>query len=249
MANIQMYGENGATFLLFQSLALRPDGIRDILLSNLKRFSNGRPAGDLFKKITNKDIEVWLFPNFGKSRGFGEPDVLILADEHVFWVEVETESDFQYGLPSLQKSLVQLWRFKLFQDALKEGRKKTKKSWRILGKTLTDEREMREANVMLKGHGALQTLYTRLNKAGLAGKDNYVLFTISEPRGTGNGGDAYQVALARQTRQLCEGYRNEIKPLPVEKCWYAYWRGDLRPKWPKGDGFPDDFDNQYVPKK
>ncbi len=76
------YGENGFTFLLFQKI-LGSNELFKSLLSNLKRFSDGAIFGTLNKDAFNsnlptKDFEIWLFPNFGKGSGFGEPDVIAL---------------------------------------------------------------------------------------------------------------------------------------------------------------------------
>lgn len=236
---LRMYGENAATFLIFQALTTTPGAIENVLLRNLKQFGSGKKLK--YRQV--KEVELWLFPNFGKGSGFGEPDVILLADEDVFWIEVETSIDCQRAAPALRKSLLQLRRFRLLQAALARGSKRFNDSRRIVGKTINDKWQPRPASVRLAGHGVLRQLVRRLGLAGTNNRDHYVLFTINKPKGPG-GAVSYNVALKLETdgQQEIAG----IERLSTDRCWYAYWHGDLQSTFDKTYGCRLNFDEQYV---
>jgi hypothetical protein len=104
-----------------------------------------------------------------------DPDVLMLAGRHVFCIEVETTIDCIRRIGSLRRSLLQLRRFRLFQDAIstpptsKWGRRA------IVGRTLNDQLDIRRAKVNPRGHGVLSDLGQRLQLAGKEGNDHYAL--------------------------------------------------------------------------
>ncbi|MEQ9379887.1 MAG: hypothetical protein RJP95_03435 [Pirellulales bacterium] len=242
MTNFYMYGENAATFLIFQALAEAVDGIQDVFLPNLKKFGTGRTKS--WPPAT--DIEVWLFPNFGKGRGFGEPDALVLAGKDLFWIEVETTIDCQRNMAALRNTLVQLWRFRLLQTAINDGPKTVNGSLRIVGQTLTNARVSRDASVRLSGHGVLQRIRRRLELAGKAKRDHYVLITVNKPKGKGRSKELYAKTLYRQAEELSEGYPRDVPRLPLDRCWYAYWNGDLEPNFAKQTGKPLKLGERYV---
>src|SRR2546428_12237913 len=77
------YGENAGTFLIFQALAAKPRALPDVFVRRLKQFGTGQKNS---KWGLLSPAAIWLFPNFGKGRGFGEPDALVLAGKYAFWV-------------------------------------------------------------------------------------------------------------------------------------------------------------------
>lgn len=240
-----MYGENSATFLIFQALEHADGAAQTVFLKNLKRFGSGCKG-----KAPSGDVEIWLFPSFGKGRGFGEPDVLFLVGDSVFWVEVETTVDLQRAQSNLGMALLQLLRFKLFQDAISKGTIPIKGSRRFSGITIGNNGQFRPAEVNLAGHKVLQTLWKRLQTAGQKNKAHYVLFTIRQPSGFGKSGPGYAKALEQGANGLQSSLGlHKQAGLPLKRCWYLYWIGDLEPKF--NQQFPDTFDlkDQYVPKK
>jgi hypothetical protein len=241
-----MYGENAATFLIFQALATTPDAIEKVLLSNLKQF--GSRSRRPFKARQVKESEMWLFPNFGKSDGFGEPDAILLADEDVFWFEVETKINFQKAITSLHKTLLQLWRFRVLQDALTRSSKQVNNSLRIVGKTIDNKWQLKDAKVKIANHGVLKKLRRRLAKAGKDGRDHYVLFTVNKPKGPGKKLRSYGEALKSETENLKTNITG-VERLPVDRCYYAYWKDDLESKFAKHCDCHLCFDEQYVPIK
>ncbi len=116
------YGENSFTFLLFQALRrteIFPQGRFRHLLSQLLQFGNGNHFNLDISQI--EEPEIWLFPNFGRRHGFGEPDALVLFGDYSFWFEVETAVNLRTGCPALERSLLQMARFHFFYQALKKG--------------------------------------------------------------------------------------------------------------------------------
>lgn len=237
---LRMYGENAATFLIFQALSTAPGAMKEVFLDNLKHFGQGNKKK--WKNITG--LDTWLFANFGKRHGFGEPDVLILAGGHVFWIEVETKIDCHKKLPALEKSLLQMWRFSLLQSAITEGPKKHKGSLYFKGKTLTDKWEQRPASVALKGHRALQQVWKKIKYAGHGENDHYVLFSINKPSGAK--GLKYGEAIKKAAENISQAKANGLSMIPVERCWYAHWESDLKKKFTKTTGHELDLDAQYV---
>ncbi|HMO83320.1 MAG TPA: hypothetical protein PKC18_00215 [Lacipirellulaceae bacterium] len=238
------YGENGATFLLFQLLATIEGGIADLLLPRLKAFGAGKPRKDWGAV---EDVEVWLFPNFGKGVGFGEPDVLVLAGGHAIWVEVETMIDSKRAMPSLQQSLVQLYRFHLLQKAIEQGGKTLKGARYLTGKTLSNSRAVRDAFLRLKGHGVIKHVRRRVAAAGKASQDHYALFTVNKPKGEGLSGRPYARVLSEEAKRIvAASASSDIPRLPIERCYYAYWKGDLEPEYHRASATSFTFDDHYV---
>jgi hypothetical protein len=86
------YGENSFTFLLFGAIVAADDKTRlrslELIVSRLKPIiSQRRP---LLKVSPSEIWYSWLFPNFGKRHGFGEPDAVLSVGDHTFRFEVET---------------------------------------------------------------------------------------------------------------------------------------------------------------
>jgi hypothetical protein len=209
-------------------------------VKHLKRFGSGKKGS--WQGL--EDLEIWLFPNFGKQYGFGEPDVLLLAGKFAFWFEVEMTIDCQGALPALRRSLVQLWRFRLLQDALGRPPVVVKGGKRIVGRTLSDAREVRDAALCLRGHGVLQKALKRLRTS----EGHYVLFTYHKPKGHGGHNPAYARALERERALLVDGYP-DLPLLPRESSWYAYWNGDLADKFSVDRAVPLDVGKHFVRTK
>lgn len=246
--SIRMYGENSATFLIFKTLAECPGAISEVFIANLKAFGKGKKI----KKTDFEDVEVWLFPNFSRGKGFGEPDVMILVDDSVFWVEVETTVNCEKRSADLKKALRQMWRFYCcFQSAINKGVKNRAGSQVIEGYTLSDNNLFREAKVKIRDHGVLgKDVRERLKKAGKDLEDHYILFTADKPVG---GGIGYRKRLCEELSDLEADVGNnpsnslelDIK-LPVDRCWYLYWKGDLEGKY-KQKGCPAfELEDTYV---
>lgn len=237
------YGEHAATFLIFQAMANQPGAMVRDFVQRLRNFSAPNAChswGDI------SDTDVWLFPNFGKTRGFGEPDVLVLAGPYAFWVEVETTINAANRLPALRKSLLQLWRFRLFQDALTRSAESRFGSRRIVGRTIGNDLQIRRAELRVNGHGVLQKIRRRLRKTGKDGMHHYVLFTVNQPAGEGGDGDGYPKVLAREVGRLSEGYDEELPRLRNECCWYAYWNGHIEPEFNRTASVKLQLANHYV---
>ncbi len=244
---LMAYGENAATFLLFRALAATHGAVNQVLLANLKGFGTGKKH----EWPTFDELGVWLFPNFGKGAGFGEPDVVVLArdstnkEQYAFWIEVETTMDCKAKLPSLKRSLLQLRRFHLFQQAVNAGVRNDHGARRIIGKTIGDSGAARDAQLRVAGHGVLQEVLGRLRAVGTKENDHCVLFTVNKPAGEGKGGRGYAKVLFEEAARL--GTPAEISStMPLGRCWYAYWKGDLEPRFNKGNPTPFDIDESYV---
>lgn len=238
---MRAYGENAATFLIFQALADQPGALETVFFPRLKQFGTGmrRTWPDLM------DPQVWLFPNFGKRFGFGEPDVLIIAGTSAFWIEVETTVNGRSGIAHLRRALLQLWRFRLFQAALAGPREVINGHRRIVGQTLTDQLIERRAELVCKGHRVLKKIGRRLT--GI--KDHhYVLFTVNKPNGEGGAGLGYAAVLERELHTLSAVASPGLPLLERERCWYAYWRGDLETPFNNLGGPPFRLDDCYVGK-
>jgi len=214
------HGENAATFLIFQELARRPGALANLFLPRLKQFGTGRSRA--WANIENP--QIWLYPSFGRRFGFGEPDVLIITGQSAFWVEVETTVNGRSGIAHLRRALLQLWRFRLFQHALTCPRITVQGSQRIEGTTLTDQRKERTAQLVCNGHPVLKRVGRKLAQIT---DHHYVLFTVGKPKGEGGDGQPYAEVLNRELGTLSDGARASLPRLERERCWYAYWRGDL----------------------
>lgn len=238
-AKLCIYGENAATFLIFQAFTRDPEAIREVLLPNLKRFGDGRTAKTLkqFPDIELDDIEMWLFPCFGKQNGFGEPDVLLLAGPYAFWIEVETDIDCERQ-SGLRKALIQLGRFRRVQKAISAGPRVNNGALAI--ETLAGDGQSKR--LKLRHHKVLQRARNRLAEAGRNGHDHYVLFTINKPKGDKT---VYSQALRKRAETSTAG----VICLPVDRCWYAYWQGDIRSKVTLPGPFWSHIDEEYIGKK
>lgn len=225
LTNFKAYGENAATFLTFQALASSPGALLDVFIANLKQFGTGR-----VRKWDASDADVWLFPNFGKGRGFGEPDALVLAGKYVFWVEIESTINLKTRSSVLRKPLLQLWRFRLFQAAISTSMQTQRGGLRVVANTLNDKGQERRAELRVRGHRVLQRLHARLAEAGRYGNDQYVLFTVNRPTGQGGRGQGYAESLRDKADKLCLEHP-KFPPLDVQRCWYAYWNGHLKTKF------------------
>ena len=185
------YGENGFTFLFFQKLFETEQIVRPFL-NNLKQFSTGKNLKEIHKKdfseaqpeAQNGDqLEVWLFPNFGKSDGFGEPDAIVLYRGFSFWIEVETQFNLKKKEGDAKKSLRQLLRFHYFNQALKKGsstRKITKPHLAYIGPTIKNNGEAKLGVLRVAGHGVLKKIGKRLEESANDQKDHYVLLSIQK---------------------------------------------------------------------
>lgn len=237
------YGENAATFLIFQALAQHPSAIADVLIKRLKQFGGGKPTSlQDWGELTNP--EVWLFPSFGKRYGFGEPDALVLVGRYAIWFEVETTLDCQRGLPRLRTALIQLLRFRAFAAALRTCAQAESGSLRIKGRTLTDAGVIRPASLKLAGHGVMQKIRSRLTEA----EHHFVLMSISKPKGEGHGGSSYAQVLKDQLDSINNLYEAGLPALEADRCWYVYWEGDLSAHCIR-DGAPLDLNAFYVRNK
>jgi len=76
------YGENSFTFLFFQAIH-QYSLVRTVLLPSLMPFGSQRRFSE--ELVPDSEPDIWLFPNFGKTYGFGEPDALLLIGNHCFW--------------------------------------------------------------------------------------------------------------------------------------------------------------------
>ena len=111
---LHCYGENSFTFLLFKALSVE-GRFQQFLLEGLQPFERQQNP---FKDMDNIEPHIWLFPNFGRRYGFGEPDALVLWGDHSFWFEVETCVHLANARPAMKDSLLQLARFHFFREAL-----------------------------------------------------------------------------------------------------------------------------------
>jgi len=86
--HLTLHGENGITFSLFAEL----DSATKIhnFLKNVKW--NDKPKLPVATSIDQSDFQVHLFPSFGKRYGAGEPDAIIIYNNLIFFIEVETKS-------------------------------------------------------------------------------------------------------------------------------------------------------------
>ena len=85
---LTLHGENGITFSLFTELddAFK---IRNFL-TNVKW--NKKPSLPDASGLQKDKLQVHLFPSFGRKYGAGEPDTIIIYDNLLFFIEVETKS-------------------------------------------------------------------------------------------------------------------------------------------------------------
>jgi hypothetical protein len=234
--SFKCYGENSLTFILFQWLASVDDGSRlDALLTRLKSFGAANPpVPDL-----TKDPHVWLFPNFGKAQGFGEPDAVVLVDGHSFWFEVETLVGFERRLSATRSALRQLLRFRLLAEAL--ARRSSRRAegaphLAYTGPTISNSGTARLAVLRKAGKPVVQALADAVERSVRAGKDHYVLLTERPPSGIskddGLGRRHLESVIEADYAELeswCDetGHARPARP-SIERFWYVYWDGDMK---------------------
>jgi hypothetical protein len=243
---LRCYGENSATFLIFKALSDAPPGIRKLLLTLLQAGNGQGITEDL---VPDADPTVWLFPNFGKRHGFGEPDVLILIGGQSFWFEVETRVDLGFRRNAARHSLLQLARFHLLHDALRRGdqvRSVGTPHMAYSGPTVTNSGNVKYGILRTAGHPVLQSHAGPLRYS----TPHYVIMSIRQAAGVGGGQvpfgtDLGNLATATFTsiQRSLESWRDEqaynleLPPLPPsEPIWYTYWYGHALDKcYPRFD--------------
>lgn len=255
--SIHYYGENSFTFKLFQSLH-KEKIIKDVLIRNLKSFERGAQRKfpmDVLSTTDEEEIQVYLFPCFGKKTGFGEPDVLMVAGDCTFWFEVETKIDFTNLGSDFRNSILQLMRFRLFAEAVERGPvvKKTYKA--IIGLTIQDSGEPRDAVVALARHKVLAAIKDKIKQSVKTGKDYYVLMTVHEPTGIGKNNKTIFIRLKEEIFKSCYQKLNKCdsgflfrEPDYNKQFYYVYWEGDLNQKYDKR-GLEDPLGDEYIEKK
>ena len=248
------YGENSFTYLLFHGLQ-RSGKVIDSMIASLKSFSDQKPFSDKNEsdlKSLNRadDLDIWLFPNFGKTYGWGEPDAIVLSGGYSFWFEVETNFDLKKKLSSARHSLIQLLRFNHFAQALNQGPKIEKDKHRkvLTGLTVSSSGEVKRAVLRLKGHQMLADnagrAYDKLTKSVEKGRDHYVI--LSEKQMVL---ETPKQILKTEFQALVDKhdglFENEssldqvCKPETpmIDRFWYQYYQHDLSRKF--------NFDNEY----
>ncbi len=240
---LNCYGENSLTYLLFDHLN-ETNSLITKLVANLKQFSSNKTFANchpsLFEDLKSEvSSDVWLFPNFGKGSGFGEPDAILLCGDYSFWFELETNFDLRRKKSSARNSLLQLLRFNYFASALSKGktRRKTNRShWAITGATINGKAEFKPAILRMAGHPVLNEIGPRLVNSFKKKKDHYVIF--SEKRMNGIKGKAgNKTALRSMFHELVAEHQAtfeeavpavDVPNKPDEKrFWYEYLNGDL----------------------
>ena len=241
-ATLRIYGENGFTFQFFDNLVRREriqSGLLRGLLGNLKCFAGGRKQFEVHKLSMDADAEVWLFPNFGKRDGFGEPDAILILGDHAFWFEVETRVDL--ASTSARHQLRQMFRFHCAARAFMSH---TEPDNVCRGLTVSDSDEPKQARLRLEGYQAAR-LVRRLRDVTY---HHFVLFCVERPRGRASWrDDLAEIADAyfREWNGLVD-FSDERTAFPLDRAWYVYWKHDLdRERF----GWPDDLTDGYVPIK
>jgi hypothetical protein len=229
---LNCYGENSATFLIFKALSDTPQGIRRLLLS-----LRAAGIGNLIDEnlVPDEEPVVWLFPNFGKRHGFGEPDALILLGDHSFWFEVETRVNLGIGRGDARQSLIQLARFHLLHKALMMGsqvRVVGTPHMAIMGRTVSDSGRIKIGILRSSGHPVLQHHANRLRDS----KAHFVLMSILQASGNGSLDFSEDLGLLatevfapvqwslRSGREESSNDENWPNLPGGEPIWYTYWR-------------------------
>ncbi len=249
---LHCYGENSFTFLLFQELQ-NSDGLVEPLLSNLKPFSS---ASKISKEQKQQLVElikgkhetprVWLFPNFGKGSGFGEPDTVVLYGGHSFWFEVETNFNLKSRVSSARNSFIQLLRFYYLNRALARGYKVRKEVGKphkaVMGPTITGKGKIRDGVLRVAGHAVLDGIGEQLIKAAEQNRDHYVLLSDNKMKGISDKAEqktALNSFFEQITREINSKFikksnKGNLPAPPVEtdinRFWYQYYEGDLKRK-------------------
>jgi hypothetical protein len=248
MTQMKLYGENAFTFLFFNEINGDEEKLKK-LLENLKQFDKPKSKFLDTKKLDlSNEPEIWLFPSFGKRSGFGEPDALLLVDQHVLWFEVETTFDLDGSDQSEAiDSLRQLYRFHCAALAFAKGPRRESGGLFIKGSTITNGDHPKSGRLALRGHKAAAKLRDRLKAACKSGKSHYVLLSVNQPSG-GAKGLHKEVKESAQTAFRCWdrilGWPGGADLLQPDHCWYTYWHGDLDRFFNK-----DDLIAGYVPVK
>ena len=228
------YGENGFTFLFFQKLFETEQIVRPFL-NNLKQFSTGKKLEEIHKDASSEaqngdQPEVWLFPNFGKSAGFGEPDAIILYGKFSFWIEVETQFNLKKKETEAKKALRQLLRFHYFNQALANGKQKPEDTngesyWVIKGPTISGKGTVKDGRLRVKGHKVLKELLGRLIESAKNKNDHYILLSIGKMELKGKLNEIFNGCIMGITDEKLIN----LKPCS-DRFWYQYYEGVLKDK-------------------
>lgn len=242
---LNLYGENGFTFLLFQHLH-ETGQIVQPFLKNLRRFDTGQNFERLYRDSLDQkaDPDVWLFPNFGKAHGFGEPDALILWNGFSFWVEVESGFNLRNRLSSARQALLQLVRFHYFNQAMIAGHQRRdlgNPHLAILGTTIDGEGRPRCGVLRIAGHPLREEIEGPLRAAAESERDHYILCSVGQMQAITTPSEDNRRMLHDKFDQLSAGIHAGVERfaeglLPsrppahaaIERCWYTYYEGDLK---------------------
>ncbi len=227
---LKCYGENSFTFLLLRALA-EHDHVKDILLASLRRIRDSRPLS----LDPHGDPDVYLFPNFGKSSGFGEPDVLALVGDYSFWFEVETRVDCTKSFATFDRALLQLFRFSVLAHTISRGCQvrigKGPDHLAYMSATLGDGMRPRFAVLRLAGHKILSEMRDQVANSFNEGKDYYVLLTEKEPSGIAKPKTRRHIGpkIAEFHANLAAWCRKNGPSPPrqpaIDRFAYVYWAG------------------------
>ena len=231
MTKLQCYGENSFTFLLFQAL-VEQDAVERVFVGNLKSFATGRKGR---WTAATGEPEVWLFPNFGKRYGFGEPDVIVLRKPSCFFIEVETAVRNKSQADS---ALEQLLRFRCLARALSRGSQANRARGRleVRGSTIGSKGgASRNATLVRRGHPVLRASGAAIRAACEAEQDHYVLLTDEKPKL----GKSFATGIEGRLDALKKVHGIEVE---ASHFWYAYWEGDLNRK---KNGFANPLGERY----
>jgi hypothetical protein len=235
------YGENSATFLIFNALSAGEGGGIRTLLQHLRQAGTGAQIDQ--NLVPDEEPVVWLFPNFGRRHGFGEPDALVLLGGHSFWFEVETRVNLATERPAARQSLLQLARFHLFHQALQAGEQERRigqTHLAILGPTVSNMGHARDAVLRIKGHPVL-----KIRKSLAESTPHYVLMSVREARGVGGNGLHFGEDLGLFAQELfCDlqraliawgrevRYQGQLpETLSSDNLYYTYWYGHALRYW------------------
>ena len=261
---LHAYGENGFTFLLFNHLHDNGDLVKPFL-SNLKQFSTRTTFASKHRNAfdgeqNHEDPEVWLFPNFGKSQGFGEPDAIVLFGEFSFWIEVETDFNLIRKRTAARNALVQLLRFHYFNQALinrRQRRKENDPHFAIVGPTISGNGTAKLGILRVAGHGVLKEIEDRLADSASMGKDHYILLsdrkmvgvTTKAEDGMSNLHSLFESCVSdlhHKVVGLSQLVSHSLAKPCVSRFWYQYSEGDLK-RYSRSDF--DSKTTRYVRKK
>jgi hypothetical protein len=242
------YGENSFTFLFFKALTDFCQRNGDTPLATF--LSSLRPLVQGNGELVVKDLDrwrLWLFPNFGKRHGFGEPDAVLLAGRDSFWFEVETDVSLTLRRFAFEHALLQLARFRAFAVVLGQSRSLPRS---FEGVTITDSGRCRTARVNRKKHPVLrdEDFVARVRASVCTERDHYVLFSLKEPTGVTKA-DSRELVVDRLRRHSIDlaafhaehttaPARGKPLEMPVDRFWRVSWRGNLERKLDNVLGHP-----------